>query len=101
MATLADLIKQREELEQTISALQNEARADAIAKVRGLMADHGLSIADIAGKPARPAAAPEQKRTVAVKYRDKAGNAWSGRGLKPKWLVAALATGKSLDDFQV
>lgn len=101
MATLAELIKQREELEQAISSLQHEARADAIAKVRALMADHGLSIADIAGKPSRPAVASEERRTVAVKYRDKSGNAWSGRGLKPKWLVAALATGKSLDDFRV
>jgi DNA-binding protein H-NS len=26
-------------------------------------------------------------RTVPPKYRDKAGNVWSGRGMQPKWLV--------------
>jgi hypothetical protein len=33
------------------------------------------------------------------KYADGAGNTWSGRGRKPKWLKDALATGKSLTDL--
>jgi DNA-binding protein H-NS len=34
-----------------------------------------------------------------VKYKDNAGNAWSGRGPKPGWLRSALESGKSLEDF--
>ena len=36
-----------------------------------------------------------------VKYRDRVGNTWTGRGRRPNWLVAALADGKRLEDFTV
>jgi hypothetical protein len=36
-----------------------------------------------------------------VKFRDRTGNTWSGRGRRPKWLVAALADGERLEDFAV
>ncbi|WP_133703894.1 H-NS family nucleoid-associated regulatory protein [Roseateles toxinivorans] len=39
---------------------------------------------------------------VAAKYRNKAtGEAWSGRGLRPKWLKAAIDGGANLEDFLV
>jgi DNA-binding protein H-NS len=40
-------------------------------------------------------------KKVPAKYRDKAGNAWAGRGAKPRWLVAAIKEGKKLEDFAV
>jgi DNA-binding protein H-NS len=40
-------------------------------------------------------------RKVPAKYRDKAGNAWAGRGAKPRWLVAAIKEGKKLKDFAI
>lgn len=36
---------------------------------------------------------------VSAKYADGAGNTWSGRGRKPKWLKDALMSGSSLNDF--
>src|SRR5882724_11426948 len=103
MSNLADLIAQKAALEQRIAEAQREARAGAIAQVRSLMAEHGLTLADLGGKPA--AAAPARTRKggkVPVKYRDPAtGTGWSGRGLQPKWLKAALATGRKLSDFAV
>lgn len=38
---------------------------------------------------------------VAPKYRnpENPGETWAGRGLKPRWLTAALKSGKKLDDF--
>lgn len=39
---------------------------------------------------------------TAAKYRDdRTGSTWSGRGLQPKWLKVALASGKRLSDFEV
>ena len=36
------------------------------------------------------------------KYRNtKTGETWSGRGLQPNWLKAALAGGARLDDFKL
>jgi DNA-binding protein H-NS len=40
---------------------------------------------------------------VAPKYRnpENPSETWAGRGLKPRWLAAALKTGKKLDDFKI
>jgi DNA-binding protein H-NS len=41
--------------------------------------------------------------TVPAKYRNPENPAetWAGRGLKPRWLAAALEAGKMLEDFSV
>lgn len=43
------------------------------------------------------------KRTVPPKYRnpDNAEQTWAGRGRQPKWVEAALASGKTLDDLKI
>jgi len=40
---------------------------------------------------------------VAPKYRnpDNPAETWAGRGLKPRWLAAALKAGKKIDDFSI
>jgi DNA-binding protein H-NS len=40
---------------------------------------------------------------VAAKYRnpDNPAETWAGRGLKPRWLTAALKGGKKLEDFAI
>lgn len=99
MTSIQDLLAQKAALEKQIAEAQRSAKADAIAKVKALMAEYGLSAADLSGKAA---AAPKAEggKKVAAKYRDPAsGQTWTGRGLKPKWLQAALGTGKTLDDF--
>src|SRR5580704_1858123 len=41
--------------------------------------------------------------SVAPKYRnpDNPAETWAGRGLKPRWLVAALKSGKKLEQFAI
>jgi DNA-binding protein H-NS len=40
---------------------------------------------------------------VAPKFRnpENPGETWAGRGLKPRWLSAAIKTGKKLEDFRI
>jgi DNA-binding protein H-NS len=40
---------------------------------------------------------------VAPKYRNSENptETWAGRGLKPRWLAAAIKSGKKLDDFLI
>lgn len=98
---LDDLLAQKAALEKQIADTQRAQRADAVAQVRELMTQYGLSLADIGAKTS---VAPRRGTgaKVAAKYRDAAtGNAWSGRGLKPKWLKAALESGRALSDFAV
>jgi len=40
-------------------------------------------------------------RKVAVKYRDRSGNTWAGRGAQPVWLREKLKAGSKLEDFAV
>lgn len=102
MSTLQELLAQRAEIEKMIAEAQREERGAAIAKIRALMAEFGLTAADITAKTgaAPRSAAPKTGAKVAPKYRNAAtGDTWSGRGLQPKWLKAALASGAKLEDF--
>jgi DNA-binding protein H-NS len=40
-------------------------------------------------------------RKVGVKYRDRSGNTWAGRGAQPVWLRDKLKAGAKLEDFAV
>ncbi|ALV06064.1 H-NS histone family protein [Roseateles depolymerans] len=98
MASLKDLLAQRAALEQQIAETQERERADAIAKVKSLMSEYGLNVADLTARSTKTAGAKASK--VAAKYRNQAtGESWSGRGLQPKWLKAAIANGAKLEDF--
>lgn len=99
--SLSALIAQKDALDRQIRDAQNSAKADAIARIRMLMADHGLSLTDLPSKVQRNSKGASGKK-VAPKYRDpKSGATWTGRGLKPKWLMSALATGSAIDDFAI
>jgi DNA-binding protein H-NS len=111
MTTLQELLAQRAQivaqmatLEKQIAEAQSGQRAEAIAKVRALMSETGLTMADI-GATATPRAARAASETpskVAAKYKDpESGKTWSGRGLKPRWLTAAIAAGKKPEDFLI
>ena len=104
MSSLQDLLAQRAEIEKKIAEVQREAHTDAVNKVRSLMAEFGLTAADIAGKSAAPRLAGVVKPVskVAPKYRNAAtSETWTGRGLQPKWLKAALAGGAKLEEFTI
>ena len=97
---LTDLLAQKAALEKQIADVQREQRSEAVTKVKAMMAEYGLTLADIGSKA--PAMPKKTTSKVAAKYHDPAtGDTWSGRGLKPKWLTAALAAGRSLSEFTV
>jgi DNA-binding protein H-NS len=100
MATVADLLAQKAIIEKQIADAQREEKASAIAQVKALMAQYGLSAADLSGRAGMVSRSGKPTGKVAAKYRNPAtGDAWSGRGLQPKWLKAALGNGKTLADF--
>lgn len=90
MATLKDLIAQKEALEKQIEETRQAELSDAVGKVRSLIEEYGLTESDIFGgvrasKKAKTGKAETTK--VAAKYRDPVtGKEWSGRGLAPNWI---------------
>ena len=99
MASLQELLDQKAALDKEIESTRRQERSDAISKVKTLMSEYGLSISDLSAKGIVKAAGGKGSK-VAVKYGNKAtGDTWSGRGLQPKWLKAALAAGRKIDEF--
>jgi len=100
MATsLQDLLDRKAALEKEIELTRRQERSEAISKVRSLMSEYGLTVGDLNSKGSTRTSATKGSK-VAIKYRNKAtGDTWSGRGLQPKWLKAALAAGRKIEDF--
>ena len=105
LAQKAALEKQAADLEKQLQDARRSERAGVIAQIKSLLAEHGLTVADLglkAGKPASTGTAPTAGRKVAPKYRNQAtGETWTGRGLQPKWVQAAVAQGKKLEDIAI
>lgn len=123
------MAKSLAQIQQQIAKLQKEADALTAKEVSGVVerikeaiSHYGLTVEDLFGatkrgrrastaagktvaqdgtrkKPARKKAVTTKGSRVPVKYRDDAGNTWTGRGNKPRWLVAALAEGRKVEDF--
>ena len=56
MASLQELLAQKAEIDRQISDARRTERNDAVAKVRALMAEHGLTAADLVAKAPGPRA---------------------------------------------
>jgi DNA-binding protein H-NS len=86
-ASYKELLAQRESLEQAIAqARQNEISA-AVAKVRALVAEFGLTSQDVFPGRSGKSVSTKAVSKVAAKYRDPAtGQTWTGRGKAPKWI---------------
>lgn len=95
--------------------------AEVVSKMKVAIEHYGLTVADLglAGRVAKSVKAPvktagkkARKVTVVklpaakkppgvIKYRDEAGNTWTGHGKRPGWFKAALEGGKKAEEFLV
>jgi DNA-binding protein H-NS len=84
--SLKDLLQQREALEKAITEARQSEISAAVAKVREIVAEYGLTAQDVfPGRGGKSASKGVSK--VAAKYRDPAtGQTWTGRGKAPKWI---------------
>ena len=87
--TAAELVAMQARIERIKIEKQNADRAAVRQKMAAIAKQHGFDIRDLLdGRRGK-------RGKVAVKYRDKAGNTWTGRGRMPRWLVAATKGGKA------
>jgi DNA-binding protein H-NS len=104
MATYKELLAQRALLEKAIEEARQAELADAIARTKQLIAEHGLTAADLGFKMTGAGAgiiAAKIRTPVAIKYRGPNGETWSGRGKAPNWLTSLEAQGRHKDEFLV
>ena len=87
MASLQELLAQKEAIERQIEQTKKQERGEAIEKVRALMAEYGLTVADLGNRSGGTKAKKTKSsgNKVAAKYRNAStGETWSGRGLQPQ-----------------
>ena len=107
----ADIQKEIAALQKTAEVMKQKEVAGVIDRIKVAIETYGLTAADLglAGKAAAPAkrakrvkkvAAPRGKAAGVVRFRDEAGNSWSGRGRRPAWYLAAIAAGKTPQDLK-
>ena len=86
MSTYKELLKEREAPELQSSTARRDEMASAIAQVRAIMDEYGLTQQEIFPTSNRARSATSGTK-VAPKYRDPAsGQTWTGRGKAPKWI---------------
>jgi DNA-binding protein H-NS len=83
---------------KAIAGFEDRKKKEAIGILEEKARELGFSFSELSGVTS------QRKRTPAVaKYANPqdASQTWSGRGRKPLWFVAALASGKSVDDLAI
>jgi DNA-binding protein H-NS len=88
------LLKLRDEIGDVLDRRAKDLR-EQLARLSKLAAPRGSTGGNSGAKRGR------KGRKVPAKYRSAHGETWSGRGLRPRWLTAALKEGKKLDDFLI
>ena len=91
---------------QTKAEMLRRAEAPGISQLRAVVRKYKLTAADIAHALSDSRARrrnPLKGQKVKPKYRnpENRSETWSGRGLRPRWLVSALKSGKKLEHFAI
>jgi DNA-binding protein H-NS len=93
-----------------LSGMNVEALMDLRKRVEARLVEHRAQLEKQLERMGRAVAGPRvvrdgrsasKGRKVPPKYRGPSGETWAGRGVKPRWLVAAIKGGKKLDDFLI
>lgn len=102
-------------------ALQAEAEevSGVIERIKEAIQTYGLSPADLfdgrklktgaaktakaasTGKAPRAKSSTKKKTPGVVRFRNEAGNTWTGHGKRPNWFKEALAAGKTAEELAV
>ena len=130
MSNLIEIQSQIEKLQKQSNEIKTREFDKTVKDILAKMSAFGITLKDLqhdkaarpgrfgkssAGRPRRadngdamvrrPATAKAKNKNagkaVAAKYRGPNGEAWSGRGLMPRWLAALVAQGQTRDEFLI
>ncbi len=97
--SLKDLLELELKVQSAISAAKDRERIQLKQKIEELASDSGFSVDELFAR----GRGSLKGRIVAPKYvnPDNRSETWTGRGRKPKWLVAKLADGANIEEFAI
>ena len=93
---------QLNDLIQRAESRKSELNKERVAKVRekviAFAKAEGFTFDDLFGSRVR-----KTRRGAKAKFRNPADHAqtWSGRGKRPRWLVAAVKSGRKIEEFRI
>jgi DNA-binding protein H-NS len=106
--TRKELEKLRNDVDKALDKVGEDEKRAALQAAEKAAKSYGYSLEDLSDvKPAKrdPKAAKSNdgRAKVAPKYRnpDEPDLTWTGRGRKPKWVVAHLEKGGTLDEIAI
>jgi DNA-binding protein H-NS len=86
-----ELLKLRDRIGEVLGAKATDLKRQLSRLAPGILSE----------KPAGGRRGPKKGHRVAPKYRSPNGETWSGRGLRPRWLTAAVKSGHKADEFLI
>ena len=97
--SLSELKKLHSDVKKAINDYEDRKKKEARAELEAKAKEMGFSLAELLGDVPKE----KKRRTVAAKYShpENSGLTWTGRGRQPKWVVEALASGKTLSDLLI
>ena len=94
--SLKELKQLQKDVDAAITEFKDRERKKALAEVEAFAKERGLTASDLSELTSK-----RTRKSAAPKYANPADETqtWTGRGRRPRWIEAALAEGKSLDDM--
>lgn len=94
--SLRDLRDLRNKLDKAITSFEDRRKREALVAVESAAREFGFSLADLASSKTG-------RSKVAAKYAnpDDPEATWTGRGRKPRWVLDALDSGKTLENLEI
>ena len=101
-----DLHELIEKAKKRISEIEKSEAIEVRAKLFALAKEHGYDAAQLIGGAGLAKIVDTEvekvRRPAKAKYQDPAsGKTWTGRGLKPLWVRATIASGDSLESLLI
>ena len=106
--TLAEIKEHIAQLQKQAEELKAQEVASVVARIREAIGVYGLTERELFGrlggagtKKAGRALAAGKRKPGVIRYRDDAGNTWTGHGKRPNWFKDAISSGKTPEELMV
>ncbi|MGL4321603.1 MAG: H-NS family nucleoid-associated regulatory protein [Paracoccaceae bacterium] len=96
--SLKELKDLQSQVNKAVTSFEDRRRKEALAEIEEVARAKGFTLSELTGT-----AVPRKRAPATAKYANPANKSdtWSGRGRKPRWVEAALKSGKSLADLSI
>ena len=96
--SLSELKDLRTKVDRAIAGFEERKRKDALSELEETARKLGYTLSDLTGVKIA-----KKRKPAAPKYANPAdpSQTWTGRGRKPRWVQAALDSGKEMKDMDL